>query len=295
MPFGLDLPVAGPVGQRSDADRRGPGLDLRGHLAPGHRDVARRRARTDEDGGDGAAGVAGGREGRAHGEHRRAAGAVGELVQDDVAVAPALRECGEAAGRVGRRRTAPTVVVHPVVVGLEHRGETAGPDGAAERDRRATGHRGGERRVGARVRPGLGVRVELRGHVVDGRQAAIDALVVHDREDLLLGRQAGEADSETSIGPTPSWARASLMDVSQSLLAGAMFARVGRRQDPRGAGGCTGQSGRDGAHDDGADRQQKCRDTTTGTGMHAVFPLLTSLPSDQLSVRRVKKGMGHLD
>ena len=35
---------------------------------------------------------------------------------------------------------------------------------------------------------------------------------------------AASADSETSIGPTPSWARASLIAVSQSPLSGAMFA-----------------------------------------------------------------------
>ena len=32
------------------------------------------------------------------------------------------------------------------------------------------------------------------------------------------------ADSETFMAPTPSWARASLMEVSQSALSGAMFA-----------------------------------------------------------------------
>ena len=118
-------------------------------------------ARAHQDGGDGAVGVPRRRERRAHGEDRRAGRAIGELVQDDVAVTPAPRQVREAAGRVGRRRATPTVVVHPVVVGLEDRRQTAGPDGAPERDGGATGHRRGERRVCRRVCPALGVGVEL--------------------------------------------------------------------------------------------------------------------------------------
>ena len=109
---GLDLPIPGPVAHRRDVDRSRRRLDRARHLAPGQRHVAGRRARTDQDGGDGAARVPGGRERRPHGEDRRAGGAVGELVQDDVAVAPALRQrrrgcrpSWSSTSRPSRRRT----------------------------------------------------------------------------------------------------------------------------------------------------------------------------------------------
>ena len=58
------------------------------------------------------------------------------------------------------------------------------------------------------------------------------------------------------MDPTPSWLRASSMDVSQSGLSGAMFAEgfAGGRM-PAADAGALGEPGRERAHDHGPDGQ----------------------------------------
>ena len=95
------------------------------------------------------------------------------------------------------------------------------------------------------------------------------------------GRVAS-ADSETFMAPTPSWARGSLIEVSQSPLSGAMFAGglAGGRVPLADADVLVSPAATE-THDHDDDRQQKCRDTTTGMMMHVVFPPLDSSSEGQ--------------
>ena len=255
-PVGLDLPVPGAVGRGGDGHGARARLDRGGQLTPAGRDVGRRRARADEDGSDGTARVARGREGRSHRQDRGPTGAAGELVEDDVAVTPAPRCVRQAARGVGRRRAAVAVVVHPVVVGLEHRGQAAGPDRSAEGDGPAARHRGREGRVAPRVGAGLRVAVELRRDVVDRWLAAIDALVVHDGEHLLVDGQSGERRLGDVHG-AHAFLAARVVDRHEpvGVVRSDVGRRVGGREDAGGGGRCSEESGDDRTHEHGPDGQ----------------------------------------
>ena len=253
---------------------REPGLDRGSELAPAVRDVGRRRARADEDGGDGAPRSVRG-EGRPHRQDRRAARAVGVFVQNDVAVAPAAGGVRKAASQVGRRRAAVAVLVQPVVVRLEHRGQAAGPDRTAVGDRGATGDRSRKARVGAAVGAALRVPVQLRGDVVDRREATVDAFVVHHREDLLVERQGIEGRLRQVHVPD-AFVAARAVDRGEPV--GAVRRDVGRRAGGRQNAGarrrCTGDHTDAGqTQESGRDGEQKCRDTAPGTAVHAGIPL----------------------
>ena len=160
-------------------------------------------------GGERTPGSTGRREGGTHrkGGCARAAGT--ELVQDDVAVAPALRSGRRGAVRVRRPTVGAAVAVgvHPVEIRFDDRRQASGPDRAAPRHLTTPTERRRKAGIVAHIRSLLGRRIELRRHVAHGCKTPVDPLVVDDDEHLLghgESRQVRLGDvqrSDTFLGP----------------------------------------------------------------------------------------------
>ncbi len=96
---------------------------------------------------------------------------------------------------------------------------------------------------------------------------------------------AASADSATFIGPTPSCARAELMEDSQFPLPGAMLLGGfdGGRMPAAPAGARDSRRQRAGDHN--SYRQQQRRNATTGTTEHCTLPLVMTSYEDQYRER----------
>ncbi len=132
--------------------------------------------------------------------------------------------------------------------------------------------------------------VELGGDVVDRRQAAVDALVVHDGQHLLIDRQGGERRLG-DVHRAHAFLGAGVVDRGQpvAVVRGDVRRRIGRRQDPGRRRGRAAEPRRDGAHDDGSDWQQQCRDPTMRTLRHVFLPPLDD--SSQSGYRKERREM----
>ena len=168
---------------------------------------------------------------------------------------PALRHVRQAAGGVGGGGAGETVVVHPVVVGLEHRGEAAGPDGATEGEGTPPVSEDGNEASVPESAPAWAYEFSCEVmSLMGGRPRSMRSSLTTVKTCSGSG-SADNADSETSKPPRPSWA-AGRVDGGQPVGAAGcdVGGRVGRRQESHCTGGCTGQPGGHGSHDHNADR-----------------------------------------